>query len=170
MAKDKETLMDVAAEYREALVKLGDSDLPDEVINDTLEGMKGALEVKATSLAGFAERLDGEAAVLKKRADLIAARAKAVTARADRIRAFVFNAMKLAEVTLIETTDFKIRRKKGAWKLIVDTPTQVPNEFMRFPDPPAPEIDKAKALATLSDGKTVLSWCHREQGEHLEVK
>jgi len=169
MAEKKEKLMDVAAEYREALEKLTDSDLPDEVVNDTLEGMKGALEVKATSLAAFAERIDGEAAVLKKRADLIAARAKAAASRAERIRAYIFNAMKLAEVSLIETTDFKIRVKKGAWKLIVDTPSQVPNEFMRFPDPPAPEIDKAAALRALGEGKE-LSWCHREQGAHLEIK
>jgi hypothetical protein len=144
--------MDVAAEYREAFDRLNDMDLPEAVIRDTLEGMAGAMEVKTTSLVGFAERLDAFAAVIKKRAAEMSKRQKALEARAERIRAFVFNAMKLAQMKVIETPEFKLRVKAGVSKVVIDAESQIPPEYKRFPDPPAPEIDKAKIKEVLEAG------------------
>jgi hypothetical protein len=186
-------LMDVAAEYREAFDRLNDLDLPDEVVKDTLEGMSGALEVKATNLVRYAEFKEAEAEVIKKRRALMGARQKALETHAERIRAFVFNAMKLAKIALIETPEFKLRVKGGTSKVIVDAPTQVPPEFMRYPDPPAPEIDKEKiktmltaaesAKALFAAGKPldakqaqaiedakVITFAHLEQSEFLDVR
>jgi hypothetical protein len=186
-------LMDIAAEYREAFDRLNDLDLPEEVVKDTLEGMAGALEVKATNLISYSDRLSAFSEQIKKRRTAMLARQQALETRAERIRFFVFNAMKFAQVKVIETTEYKLRIKGGTSKVIVDAPTQVPPEFMRFPDPPAPEIDKEKIKTILTDaasaqalfaaGKPLdakqaqaiedakaITFAHLEQSEFLDVR
>jgi len=185
--------MDVAADYREAYDKLSESDLPDEVVNDTLEGLMWPLEVKATNLIAFADRIESVIEVSKKRRQAMLAREKAAENRAARIRAYVFNSMKLAQVKLIETAEYKLRVKAGTKYVVVDAPTQVPPEFMRYPDPPEPEIDKEKIKAMLTAAESAkelfaagkpldakqaqaieeakaITFAHLEQSEFLDVR
>lgn len=162
-------LMDIAAEYREAFEKMTDLDVPQEVMDDTLEGLKGPLEIRGANIVKWAEMQDAYAAAIKARAKMMNDRAKALEAKAERARQFLFNAMKLAKISLIETPEVKIRVKGGAWKCIIDAESQVPPEYKRFPDPPAPEIDKRKILEDLAAGKE-LTFAHREQGFFLEIK
>lgn len=185
--------MDIAAEYREAYDRLTDLDLPEEVVKDTLEGMAGALEVKATNLISYADRLAVFSDQIKKRRAAMLARQQALESRAERIRAFVFNAMKLAQVKVIETPEYKLRVKGGTKFVVIDAPTQVPPEYKRFPDPPPPEIDKEKikevltaaesAKALFAAGKSItaeqataieraqeITFAHLEQSEFLDVR
>lgn len=166
---DEPKLIDQALEYREAFEKLADSELPDQAITDTLEGLAGPIEKRTEALAAFAERLDIEADAYIKRGKLIQDRGTSRKKRAERIRHYILAVMKAGGMKVIETMDFKIQVKKSGWKCIVDAPTQVTPEYMRYPDPPAPEIDKAKILSDLAAGKE-LPFAHREQGEYLEVK
>jgi len=186
-------LMDVAAEYREAFDRLNDLDLPEEVVKDTLEGMVGALEVKSTNLIAYADRLTAFSDQIKKRRAAMLARQQALESRSERIRAFVFNAMKLAQVKVIETAEYKLRVKAGTKFVVIDAPTQVTPEYTRFPDPPPPEIDKekikavltaaAEAAALFAAGKPLnakqaqaiedakaITFAHLEQSEFLDVR
>lgn len=186
-------LMDLAAQHRAVFEKLNEMDIDEQVVADTLEGLTGPLEEKATALIAWAETKDGEAEVIKKRRQLMFARQQALENRSARIRAYVFNAMKLAQIKVIETPEFKLRVKAGASKVIIDAPTQVPPIYMRFPDPPAPEIDKekikealtaaAKAWFVFNQGRPInaeqtaaidvakeIDFAHLEQVEFLEVR
>lgn len=188
-------LMDLAAEYRAVFEKLNDMDIDEQVVSDTLESLAvtGTLEQSATSLIAWVEGKEAEAEVIKKRRALMLARQQALENRAARGRAYVFNAMKLAQIKVIETPEYKLRVKGGAAKVIIDAPSQVPPIYMRFPDPPAPEIDKekirdiltaaAKASALFNDGKPIsaeqtaaidlakeIDFAHLEQIEFLDVR
>jgi hypothetical protein len=186
-------LMDIAAEYRKLAESLMDMDVPDDALADTLEGERYPLEQKCTAIVWVAANMDALADSIEVRERALAARKKAMRARAERLRALILVGMKVAQVTLIETPEWKLRVKKSPPKVVIDAPTQVPAEFMRFPDPPPPEIDKElirtilsnaeKAQAVFDAGKPLnaeqtnmiaraksIMFAHLERGEHLEIK
>ena len=79
-------LYELAGEYRAAAEQLADLDLPPEVVADTLEGLAGDLEQKATNVALFARNLEATAAAIKQAEADMAARRKAIENRAASIR------------------------------------------------------------------------------------
>jgi hypothetical protein len=186
-------LIDLAKEHRELAEKMADLDLPDEVIADTLEGERLPLEQKASAVLWVAANFEAMAAKLAEREKAIAARRKAMAARAERLQDLVMTGMKIAQVTLIETPDWKMRVKKSSPSVTIDAPTQVPPEYMRFPDPPPPEPDKAKIKEVLvaarraqeifDSGKPIdeaqtqaieeakkITFAHLEQSEYLDIR
>lgn len=186
-------LMDLAAEYRALAERLMDMDLPEEVVTDTLEGEALPLEQKCDSVVWVAWSMDGLAAQIREREKELAARRRALEARAARLRDFVKEAMKLAGISLVETPNWKLRVKKSAPAVVIDASTQVPVEYMRFPEPPPPEIDKAliketllaaqKAQEKFQSGKAItaeeaaaiakakdITFAHLEQGDYLDVR
>ena len=52
------TLYNLASEYRAQLETLADLDLPEEVVQDTLESLGGELEIKTQSVIGFSRHLE----------------------------------------------------------------------------------------------------------------
>jgi len=59
-------LYSLAAEYRQAAESIANLDLDDQTIADTLEGLSGELEVKATNVAMFAKNLEATATAIKE--------------------------------------------------------------------------------------------------------
>ena len=58
-------LYELAHDYRTAADKLADLDLPLEVIEDTLEGLSGDLEMKATNTAMLIRNIEANAAAIR---------------------------------------------------------------------------------------------------------
>ena len=82
------SLYDIAAEYRQTADKLADLDLDEQTIADTLEGMSGALEVKAQNVVMFARNLEATATAIKEAETAMAARRKAIENRAAGLRRY----------------------------------------------------------------------------------
>lgn len=162
-------LYNIAAEYREAAEKLSDLDLDEQTIADTLEGMSGELEVKATNVAFFARNLESLAASIKDAEAGMAARRKALENRAARMRDYLLNCMQLAGVQKIEGPYFKLAQRENPPAIIIDEPGLIPAEFMRQPDPPPPAPDKTAIKEALKAGKEVPG-AHLARGVRLEIK
>ena len=65
------TLYEIAGQFR-ALSALADNeDIPQEVIRDTLEGLTGDLQLKATNVAKFLLGLEAEAVAIEAAAEAI---------------------------------------------------------------------------------------------------
>lgn len=162
-------LYNIAAEYREAAEKLSDLDLDEQTIADTLEGMSGELEVKATNVAFFARNLESLAASIKEAEAGMAARRKALENRAARMRDYLLNCMQLAGVQKIEGPYFKLAQRENPPAVIIDEPGLIPAEFMRQPDPPPPAPDKTAIKEALKAGAEVPG-AHLARGVRLEIK
>jgi hypothetical protein len=162
-------LFDIAREYRDAADKLADLDLPDEVVADTLEGMSGDLEVKATNVAFFARNLEALAASIKDAEANMAARRKALENRAQRMRDYLLNCMQLAGVQKIESPYFRLAQRENPPAVVIDEPGLIPNEYMRQPEPPPPAPDKAAIKADIQRGKEVPG-AHLQRGVRLEIR
>jgi hypothetical protein len=163
------SLYKLADAYMEASHRLADLDLPDEVIRDTLEGMSGELEVKATNVAMFARNLEATAETIRQAEFDMATRRKAIEARAKRLRVYLQDQMSRTGITKIECPYFKLAIRDNPPAVAIDAEGQIPQEFMRTPEPPPPAPDKKAIAEALKAGKDVPG-AHLERGQRLEIK
>ena len=156
-------------EYLVAAEKLADLELPEEVIADTLEGLKGEIEVKATNVAAYVKNLEASADAIKQAEEQMAARRKAIQNRADRIRQYLLTNMLDCGITKIDSPWFRIAVRENPPKVICDAPELVPEQYKRYPEPPPPEVDK-KAVAVVLKAGGAVGGCHLEVGKRVEIK
>lgn len=163
------TLYDIAAEYRQTADKLADLDLDEQTIADTLEGMSGALELKAQNVVMFARNLEATATAIKEAETAMASRRKAIEHRAAGLRRYALSAMQVAGVQSIECPYFKLSVRKNPPAVEVFDAAQIPAQFMRTPEPPPPAPDKKAITEAIKAGKEVPG-ARLVSGERLEVR
>lgn len=162
------TLIEIASKYRADADTLLDTDLPDEVVVDTLNGMDGELVEKAANVAAVVLSLDGFAEKIKEAEQRMAQRRKALENRAKNLRGYLLVCMQKAERPKIETPELRLSVRKNPAAVVVTDAAKVPARFWRIPDPPPPEIDKAAIKQAIKDGAAVPG-VHLEQGERLHI-
>ena len=163
------TLYDIAAEYRQTADKLADLDLDEQTIADTLEGMSGALELKAQNVVMFARNLEATATAIKEAETNMASRRKALEHRAAGLRRYALSAMQVAGVQSIECPYFKLSVRKNPTAVEVFDAAQIPAQFMRTPEPPPPAPDKKAITEAIKAGQEVPG-ARLVSGERLEVR
>lgn len=163
------SLYEIATEYQSAMMKLMDSDMPEEVINDTLEGMSGELEVKATNVGLFIGNLKSNSAAIKEAAKQMLARAKAIDNKVDRMESYILENMVRCNITQIDSPYFTLKVRQNPPSVIIDDAGKIPGEMYVYPDPPAPYPDKRAIGEKLKAGE-VIEGAHLERGVRLEIK
>ena len=163
------TLYEIAAEYRADLDKLSDLDLPPETVADTLEGMGGALEAKATNIASLIRNMEVTTEAIKDAEFQMAKRRKAIENRIESIKKYTLNVMVANGIEKIETPFFKVSVAKNPPAVEVYDLAQVPELFMRQPEPPPPAPDKAAIKEAIKLGEDVAG-CRLSQSLSLRIK
>lgn len=159
----------LADEYRAAAESLANMELDEQTIADTLEGLAGALEVKATNVAMFARNLEAAAESIKGAEKQMADRRKAIEARAAKIRAYLRANMEKAGITKIESPYFNLAIRDNPPNVVIDAEDMIPPGFMRQPEPPPPAPDK-KAIAEALKAGIDVPGAHLERGTRLEIR
>lgn len=162
-------LYSLAAEYRQAAEHLANLDLDDQTIADTLEGLSGELEVKATNVAMFAKNLEATATAIKEAESNMAARRKAIESRVARLNAYLKANMEATGISKIESPYLCIQIKKNPPGVQIDAESLIPAEFWKQAPPPPPAIDK-KAIAEAIKAGAEVPGAHLQSGTRLEVK
>lgn len=162
-------LYELAAEYRAALEELLELDWPDEVVRDTLEGLRGDLETKATNVAAFVRNLEATAAAIHEAEEKMSTRRRAIEARAERIRAYLLAHMQACGITKIECPWFVIARRKNPPSVEIVDEAALPLAFLAQPPPPPPKPDKRAILEALKRGEDVPG-ARLAQGERVEMR
>lgn len=168
------TALYMLTEQLRELQALADSDaeIPEEVIRDTLEGLTGELQVKATNVAMFVRNQESLADAIEEAAKAMKERAARVRRRSDSIRQYLLDNMLAAGITSIESAALALKIKKNPPSVIVDDETAVPDRFkveVPPPPPPPPRVDKKLVGDALKAGETVPG-CHLEQKQRLEIR
>lgn len=163
------SLYQLSDDYLAIAKKLEDSDLPDDVIRDTLESLSGDLEEKCTNVALFARNLEATADSIKLAEKAMADRRKVLENKAAHIRQYLFDNMKRTGITKIESPYFALTIKKNPPSVIIDDVTAIPANYMITPPPPPASPDKALIKKAIGDGFEVPG-AHIEQGERLDIK
>lgn len=161
-------LYTLALEFREAADKLADLDLPPEVVVDTLESLAGDVEQKAQNVALFTRNLEATAAAIKQAEGDMAARRKAIERRVQSLKDYLLHAMQATGIKKIEGPYLRIGIRDNPEAVEVFDAAQVPDEFMRQPDPPPPAPDKAAIKAAIKAG-TDVPGCKLTRSQRLDI-
>jgi hypothetical protein len=163
------SLFQLASEYRAAAEQLEDMDLPDEVVQDTLESVSGDLETKALNIAMLTRNLESTAAQIKEAAKAMTERAKALENRAERIRKYLLDGLTLAQRDKIDTPYFRIKIALNPPSVQIADESLIPDAYKTEPEPPKPMPDKALIKKAILDGFEVPG-CSLVRGRRLDIK
>lgn len=162
-------LYELAADYRRALETLADLDLPEEVVQDTLEALKGEVEVKATNVAAFVRNLEALAEQIRQAEAQMAARRKAIESRAERVRQYLLANLQACGITKIECPWFVVAIRKNPPSAEIVDEALLPERFLVAPPPPPPRPDKRAILEALKAGEEVPG-ARLTQGVRVEIR
>ena len=165
-------LYQIADEYLQAAEKLANLDLDEQTIADTLDGLAGAVEVKATNIAFFIRNLEATSDAISQAEEKMVKRRHALIGRADRIRKYLLTNMERTQLTVIECPEFKIAIRKNPPSVVIDSLNAVPDAFMYQPEtpPPPPAVpDKAKIAKAIKNGLEVPG-CHLQSTKRVDIR
>lgn len=163
------TLYQLTDEYLVAFQQLQESEMPPEVIRDTLEGLSGDFESKATAIVQMARNNESLAEQIDAAIKAMQERAAVLKRHAERLNDYVLENLERTGIKKIECPYFKISIAQNPPKLEIDEGALVPSEYMTIPKIPDPQPDKKAIKAALEAGKSIPG-CHLKRGTRLVVK
>lgn len=165
-------LYELTAQYRALEALESSDDLPPEVIRDTLEGLEGQLQEKATNVALFLRNLESTAEAIEAAADKMYERSDRLRKRAASLHSYLLFNMQAAGISKVESAYFTLQLKKNPPTVVIDSENLIPANYMRTPEPPPPPKpvpDKAAIAKAIKAGEEVPG-AHSEQYERLEIE
>ncbi len=165
-------LFQVREEYVASLEKVMEMELDDTTLADTLEGLPGDFELKATNCAMFFRNRDAVVVAMKDAAKTLAARIKTEEGKNDRFLAYIKANMELAGIKKIESPFLTLTIKSNPGAMTVFDEKQVPSFFWKQPPPPPPPgpvLDKEALKEALKSGEEIPG-AKLEKGTRLEIK
>ena len=163
------TLYNLASEYRAQLETLADLDLPEEVVQDTLESLGGELEIKTQSVIGFSRHLEKLAESIKSAEAEMAQRRKIIEARVERMKHYVLDAMLNNNIQKIECPYFVVGVAKNPPSVDVFDEATIPQDYFVEQPAPPPRLDKKLVMKAIKDGFEVPG-CRLNQSVRLSIK
>lgn len=158
------TLYDLQGEFL-ALYELATQEDDEQAFLDTLEGLKGELEVKAAGYANVIKQLEMEQEECDKVIETFKAKKEQRNNAVKRMKEAIMNALDVANMNEIKAGDytFKIAKNGGVQPMVIDG--DVPDNFMKV----IYEPDNKKIREALKDNE--LDFAHlEERGRHLTIK
>ena len=163
------TLYNIADQYLVDLQKLQEMEIDEQTFADTLEGLSGDLEVKATNVAMFVRNLEASAEAIKAAEKQMAERRKAIEAKADRIRQYLLDNMTRTGITKIDCPYFVLSVRKNPPAVEVLNQDMIPDEYFDIPEPPAPTLNKNRLKEDLKAG-VIVEGVKLTAGQSLSIK
>lgn len=153
----------VAAIYNRVL----DDDADLAVLEDTLQSLEGAIEVKAENMAKFVLMLNADADAIDSEIKRLQARKAARLNRAERIKAYLKNQLEFIGKDKVQTPLMTVAIRKNPPSLVIDDVAAIPTEYLTM-IPARFEPTKELIKESLKAGNEVPG-AHLEQGTHLRI-
>ncbi len=124
-------LYEIERHYLEALDLFTDPDteIPAEVVADTLEAIEGEFEVKAIRVAGFARQMEAEAEAIKAAEERMEKRRKSLESRAKWLKDYVKIGMEAMGQKKLSSAWFVLSVAKTPASVDVFDEAAIPGEF-----------------------------------------
>lgn len=161
-----DSLFDLVGEYKELYALLTEQP-EDEVINDTLDGVIGAIEVKSEGYLGLINRLDMELEASKKHRDEWIYRVKVRENAIKRLKERLATGMMMMGKSEIKAGDNTIKLQKNGGKLPLIFKGDTPKEFLKTTI--TYENDNDKIRKALDEGQELDFVSYGERGSHIKV-
>ena len=159
------SLYDLKGEFL-ALYELAINDEDPQAFLDTLEGLKGELEVKAGGYVHVIKQLTMEADECDKLIDAFTAKKSARMNNVKRMKEALIDAMDAAGIDSLKAGEFNLKISKNGGLQPMKITGEVPDSFTKV----IVEPDNKKIRDALANGEA-LEFAHlEERGRHLNIK
>jgi hypothetical protein len=152
-----------------AMAEAGEID--PQALADTLDSIRGALEVKAVNVAAYSKHLDYQADILNAEIKRLDGYLRSVERQADALRDYLHDQMVRAGITKIEAVEgappFRLSIRKNPPRVVIDNEGAIEWEYKRSVT--KVEIDKQMIKDALRAGRSVPG-AHIEQSERVEIR
>lgn len=160
-------LFDLIGEFKELYSMMTESP-EDEVIQDTLDGVVGEIEVKSEGYLALINRLDMELDACKKHRDEWINRTKVRENAIKRLKERLATGMVMMGKTEIKAGDNTIKLQKNGGKLPLIYKADTPKEYLKTTI--TFENDNDKIRKALDEGQDLDFVEYGERGSHIVVK
>lgn len=160
-----QTLFEIVDDYQNLYELATDPDTDPEVFNDTLEAIKGALEVKSGGYVNVIKQLEMEAKQADEVSEMFKAKAEVRKNNIKRMKEMLKSALEATNQESLTAGAYTIKLQKngGVQPLVIDG--DVPQNMTKI----VVEPDNAKIREYLKDHSC--EWAHlEERGKHIVIK
>lgn len=160
-----QTLFEIVDDYQNLYELATDPDTDPEVFNDTLEAIKGALEVKSSGYVNVIKQLEMEAKQADEVSEMFKAKAEVRKNNIKRMKEMLKSTLEATNQESLTAGAYTIKLQKngGVQPLIIDG--DVPQNMTKV----IVEPDNAKIREYLKDHSC--EWAHlEERGKHIVIK
>lgn len=160
------TLFELTNEFSELYSMLTDPEADLQCVNDTLDAVKGEIEVKASGYVAVLQQMEMEQQKAEELAKAFKAKADIRKNSIKRLKDAMKWAMLEMKTDKIDAGDFTIKLQKNGGKQPLQIIGEVPDNYKRI----VYEDDKELIRKHLEDGE-VLSFARlMPRGEHISIK
>ena len=159
------TLYQIKEEYRALLEAIECGIVPEEAINDTLEGIEGELNDKVDSIACFIKELRADITAIKHERDALQERLSAKVKKVEYLTDYLTRTLTELGVSKMETARNQISFRKSTCVTILGE-----EEFIEWAQKEAPELLKfAKPEISLTAVKNAIKGGRTLEGVSIDV-
>ena len=162
-------LFEVAKAYSELEQLIENDDAEDQQLIVWMNECSGELKEKITNITALVQNLEVTSDAIKSAENRMKERRQKIDRRVESIKSYLLNGMKTAGINKIECDYFKISIRNNPPSVIIDDEAAIPMEYLRQPEPPAPQPDKKAILSDIQQG-VIIEGCHIERGQSLVIK
>ena len=151
------TLYELTDDYLTLLEMAEDPDIDEQALKDTMEGIEGALEIKAEGYAKVIRTLEGDAAACDAESKRLRNKKQAIENNIKRMKAALQYAMQATGKTKFKTALFSFGIQKNP----------IPDRFLI---PQDPQIDKKAIKEALKAGEDLEGIAHLSETYSLRIR
>lgn len=159
------TLYEMNQSWQEVFDMLLDTDVPEEAIFDTIEGIEASMDEKADSYAKILKSMEGDTAQIDAEIKRLQERKQAINRRHDWMKQSLFDMMKATGRTKFKTALFSFGIQRNGGKNPIGLTGTVPAQWLKPGDP-----DMGKIREYLENGGQLPFAVIGEPGESLRIR
>lgn len=162
-------IYELTEDMMKILSMMDDTDLDQQTLKDTMEGIEGAYEDKFDGYAAVIRQLTGYINELEEEKKRIDARKEAFENNVKKMKKIMLESMNLTGKTKFKTAKNSFWTQKNKASVVIDAKSvwDIPEDFRRYKDP---EPDKTKIGEAIAAGQDFTGIAHMEQTESVRIK
>ena len=163
------TLYQLTADYMNLLEMAEDPDIDEQAFMDTLDGIEGAIEVKAENYAKIMRQLEADAAACDAESKRLKNKSKTIDNNIRRMKQALQFAMQTTGKTKFKTPLFSFYIQKNPASVVMDEQyiENIPERFLVRKDP---EINRKAIRDAINAGEDLTGLAHVEGTGGLMIR
>ena len=162
------TLYELTNDWKMLYDMMDDPEVDEETLLDTIEGIDGAIEVKAEGYAKMLKMLDAREEAISSEQKRLMGMKNTIKNRKEWLKGNLQKAMMVTGKTKFQSGLFNFGIQKNPPKVVIDDETQIPSSFL-IPQEPKVDTDGIKKWLKEQEGEKS-SFAHLVREDSLRIR